>query len=130
MDQSPSSSGKKKQTIVVKPAVEPRQKAIIIKPRKGGFEIAAGPGAARWTFPRTIRVRMAYDIMGGNPFKRHSKFDFDLTKKEIDLSATNAEIEPAAKNIITLRVASAEFRLEASGFDERRDIVVDARALP
>ncbi|MGE4251296.1 MAG: hypothetical protein AB7F09_18065, partial [Parvibaculaceae bacterium] len=131
VDHSQSQKGKKKPVKPPKPPViSPREKAILIRARKGGFEIAAGPGATRWEFPRRIRVRMAYDIIGGDPFARHSRFDFDLTKKEIDLTTDSAEMEPVGKNVLVLNVHSPAFRLEASGFDERRDIIVDARVLP
>ncbi|MDY0885430.1 hypothetical protein ACFPL7_12175 [Dongia soli] len=106
----------------------PRQKAIIIKPQKGGFELTAGPGAAAWTYPRNIRIRVAYDIIGADPFKRHSPFDFDFTKGDISLSPAGATVAEKAKNVLVLEAADSNFRLEAAGFDENRDIVVDARA--
>ena len=105
-----------------------REKAITIKPRKGGFEIAAGPAAANWTYPRTIRVRVAYDMIGANPFTRHSPFDFDLSGDKIDIEATDATCEPVKSNILKITAQTKDFRLECMGFDVRRDIVVDARA--
>lgn len=128
-DTAQPGKGRKKH---VKPEVSynPREKAIIIGQRKGGFTIAAGPGAAGWTYPRMIRVRAAYDIIGGNPFKRHHPFDFDFRKNEIELTPEHAEISPHSGNVLAMKVTAAGFRLEAQGFDERRDIVVDARVQP
>ncbi len=76
-----------------------------------------------------IRVRVAYDMIGANPFKRHSPFDFDLTKKSvITIEATGADCEPLKSNIVKVTVANADFQVNFSGFDDHRDIVVDARA--
>lgn len=130
VDKAQASSGKKKKVVKPKVKIDPREKAIGIKPRNGGFEISAGPGAAKWDFPRTVRVRMAYDMIGANPFKRFSRFDFDLNKKsDVDLTAENADIEIVSSNIIKFVVHGPEFQLTAVGFDKRRDLVVDARAL-
>ncbi len=116
----------------VKPPIPPapREKSITIRPKKCGFEIAAGPGAAKWKYPRMIRVRAAYDIVGGNPFKRYHPFDFDFRKGEIDLTPEDAEVTAHSGNILALKVTGPSFRLEAHGFDERRDIIVDARVQP
>ena len=33
----------------------------------------------KWEFPKSIRVRVAYDVLGANPFNKHSPLDFDLS---------------------------------------------------
>ncbi|MEE9453512.1 MAG: hypothetical protein V3V13_03900 [Paracoccaceae bacterium] len=124
------STGSKTRTDKPSPEVEPRETAIRIQPKIGGFEIHPGPGAAKWEFPRTIRIRLAYDMIGANPFKRFSIYDFDLQKgKEIRLSADNADIRRIRPNILALDVKSPEFHLEATGFDPNRDLVVEARVV-
>lgn len=129
-DQAQASSGKRTKSPKPKPDVQPREKAISIRGRKGGFEIVAGPGAAAWNFPRNIRVRMAYDIIGADPFKRHSKFDFDLENgSEIEFDTVSSDVAALEPNIMEITVTSPDFRIEATGFDERRDLVVDARAI-
>lgn len=67
LEQNQTKKGKKPKR--PKPVIDvpPREKAISIRPRKGGFDIVAGPAAARWTYPRTIRVRVAYDMIGAKP---------------------------------------------------------------
>ncbi len=128
LDEAETKKGKKPKTPKVEITAEPREKAVIIRPRKGGFEIAAGPAAAKWDYPRAIRVRVAYDMIGANPFNRHSPFDFDLSKNEIEIGTEHATCTPLKPNVLKLVAESADFRLECSGFDTRRDIVVDARA--
>jgi hypothetical protein len=127
LEEAESKKGKKPKTPKVEVTVQPREKAIVIKPRKGGFEIAAGPAAEKWEYPQPIRVRVAYDMVGANPFTRHSPFDFDLSKSEIEIETTDATCTPVRPNVLRLVAESPNFRLECSGFDLRRDIVVDAR---
>jgi hypothetical protein len=123
-------TGSKPKTTKPSPEVEPRETAIRIQPKIGGFEIHAGPGAAKWEFPRTIRIRIAYDMIGANPFKRFNIYDFDLQRgKEIDLASENAYVRRLRPNILALDVSSPEFHLDVSGFDRNRDLVVEARAV-
>lgn len=128
IDPASSTKGAKKKNKKPKIDVPPRDKAISIRPRKGGFEIVAGPGAAKWSFPKKVRIRVAYDTMIGNPFKAHSKYDFDLTKGEIALEATDATVAIHNEYILVATVDGPDFSVTGSGFDQKRDIVVDARA--
>jgi hypothetical protein len=126
-----SSRGAKKER-VPKPRPElppPSSKAFRIQKKgSGGFAIVPGQGALSWSYPKAIRVRVAYDVLGANPFAKHSPYDFDFTKDEIDVELTNMSIEAAKPNMLVLSATSPEFRLEATGFDVNRDIVVDAKA--
>ncbi len=122
------SQGKKKRSPLPIINLPPKEKAISIRGRKGGFEIVAGPESAKWQYPKKIRVRVAYDTMVGNPFSAHSPYDFDLTKGDVLFSATNAEIKPQGAGVLVATVSSSAFAISAEGFDLNRDIVVDARA--
>ncbi|MCY4243242.1 MAG: hypothetical protein OXD36_16055 [Rhodobacter sp.] len=117
--------------VVRKPKIDiaPREKAIRIKPGIGGFEILSGPGARNWTFPKRIRVRLAYDTIGADPFRKFSVFDFDLNDTgNLTFETTYGEITVLKANILDFVVTDAGFRLKASGFDARRDLIVAARA--
>lgn len=130
VDKAEKAAGKKKRTVRPKPEVPPRETGIRIRAKEGGFEVKAGPAAENWDFPRVIRIRIAYDMIGANPFKKFSKFDFDLGKdKTITLGTVSSEHEIIAPNAIKLFAKGPDFALTAEGFDERRDLVVDARAL-
>lgn len=128
IDPSRKSKGKRKRSPVPNINLPQKEKAISIKGRKGGFEISAGPGAAKWEYPKKIRVRVAYDTMVGNPFTSHSPYDFDLTKGDVEFSVANAVVKPQAAGVLVVTVSSPEFSISAGGFDQNRDIVVDARA--
>lgn len=129
VDAARGSRGVKKRSEKPKVKIEPREKAISIKPRRGGFEIVAGPGAAKWKYPKSIRVRIAYDTMVGNPFAAHSKYDFDLTKSsDISFEALHGTIIADNPCTVLVSVTGPDFSVIGSGFDTNRDIVVDARA--
>ena len=68
-------------------------------------------------------------MIGADPFKRFSSFDFDLTStKKLTFETTNGEIKVAKANILFFDATEADFHLKASGFDTQRDLIVDARA--
>lgn len=127
IDKSRSAAGPKKRSKKPDIKVEPREKAISIKGRKGGFEVVAGPGAAKWGFPKKVRIRIAYDTMTGNPFTAHSKYDFDLTKNEISIEAKDATVEAQGAYVLVASVTGPDFSVSGVGFDDNRDLVVDAR---
>lgn len=130
-DPTKSESRKKGKTSTVPPNLAPKEKAFRIQKRgDGGFAIVPGPGAAEWTYPKSIRVRVAYDVLGADPFTKHSPLDFDLTGKDIEVDATNLEYSAPEANILELSITSPEFQFKASGFDINRDLIVDARARP
>ena len=129
-DKAQASKGKKKRVKKLGPDVPARETAMRIRPGNGGFEIVAGPGAEKWKFPRRIRVKMAYDMIGADPFKRFSVFDFDLnSSKHLTFETQEGEVKVAKANVLNFDVTGPEFRLKASGFDVQRDLIVDARAL-
>ncbi|TFW57791.1 hypothetical protein CT676_27700 [Bradyrhizobium sp. MOS001] len=128
-DLSRSTQGPKKKVKVVIPPLPKKETAIRIQSRKGGFSVVPGPAAENWEFPKTVDVRVAYDVIGGNGFSLHSKFDFDLAADEVNIEAQNLSFTPVRPNKLRLSIAGPEFDLTLSGFDENRDIVVDARTV-
>lgn len=129
-DKAQAAKGKKKRIKKPKPDIPTREAAIRIAPINGGFEIQAGPSSQQWTFPRRIRLRMAYDMIGADPFKRFSPFDFDLNDPKIlTIEATNGGVKIIKPNAMYFDVSHADFHLKATGFDVLRDLIVDARAI-
>ncbi|MGH9581938.1 MAG: hypothetical protein ACRD4O_03250 [Bryobacteraceae bacterium] len=97
--------------------------------RNDGFTIAAGSGLADDDLPIRIRVRAAYDVVRGNPFAKHSPFDFDLAEKgEIDCRLDGCRMEAVRANALTLVATARSFRAQFTGFDANRDLVVNARS--
>lgn len=130
VDKAQASAGKKKRVKKPKPDVPPPEAAIRIRPLEGGFELQSGPGAHQWTFPRRIRVRLAYDMIGADPFKRFSQFDFDLNNtKKLTVEPSAGDVKVVKPNVLHFEVIGPDFHLKATGFDTLRDLIVDARAL-
>ncbi|PSH56315.1 hypothetical protein [Phyllobacterium sophorae] len=127
VDANPVTGQHKKKTPIPNPVVAPRERSILVKPVVGGFAIVPGPGAINWTYPKTVTVRAAYDMIGANPFKRFNKFDFDLSK-DIEIELKDIESAIVKPNVLQLTLRSPDFALEASGFDPNRDLVVEARS--
>jgi hypothetical protein len=128
-DAAKSQSGKKGKTTGVPPNLAPAEKAYRIQKKgQGGFAIVPGPGAVKWDYPKVIRVRVAYDLIGANPFNRHSPLDFDLTANAIQIEAKNINVLAPEANVLELSVTEPDFLLEARGFDLNRDLVIDAKA--
>ncbi len=129
--QAKNSRKKKKRASDQDIDIPPRPKAIRINPRKGGFQLVAGPDAEHWKFPRRIRIRIAYDTIGADPYRRFSRFDFDLNKfHEKNFKVDNGRKRIVRANALYFDVDGPAFSLSVDGFDIRRDLVVDARALP
>jgi hypothetical protein len=128
-DAGASAKGPRKKNPIPGPLPPPAEKAFrITRPARGAFGIVAGPGAIKWTFPKTIRVKAAYDILRGNPFAKHNRFDFDLSADDIDFEIKGATLRAIAPNVIAVTVTEPDFSVEAKGFDENRDLVIEARA--
>jgi hypothetical protein len=76
-------------------------------------------------------VRLAYDVLRGDPFKKHSRFDFDLLESdEIEVDLKDCSVASVNPKTIVLEAASAEFKAAFTGFDTKRDLVIDARRVP
>lgn len=127
VEKAQASKGRKRRVIKPQPEIPQREVAIRINKLKGGFELKSGPGAETWSFPKRIRVRMAYDTIGTDPFKRFSPFDFNLSN--LNFKITNGDIKIVRPNILIFIVNYPRFDLRADGFDVRRDLVVDARPI-
>jgi hypothetical protein len=111
-------------------------KPFRIQKRKGGFAILPESTESSFQFPLTIRVRCAYDVLSGNPFKRFSELDFDLFKAHhgtspngaLSILKKNADCWPTQPNEIDVRVHDQEFSVQVLGFDPNRDLVVEAQS--
>lgn len=99
-----------------------------LQKRDGGFFIASGPGLEEADLPLRLRVKAAFDVPSGDPFKRHNRLDFDLTERDgitVTEDGARAVGEDAKTAIITADATT--FRVGFEGFDTRRDLIVEAR---
>jgi len=87
----------------------------------GGFTIkSTNPALAGNTF----RGEVAYRVRAGNPFRKHSPFDFDLSTDGITVKVDGARLRATGANAFELVPHAPKFQLSMKGFDVRRDLVV------
>ncbi|MGC8742851.1 MAG: hypothetical protein ACP5T0_03090 [Verrucomicrobiia bacterium] len=81
-------------------------------------------------FKATIDIQVAYDCIRGNPFAKYDIYDFDFSKEgNINIKVENGEIQRKDKNRIIINTNSPGFSLEVTGFDIKRDIVINVETM-
>lgn len=112
----------------IDPPPEPTKKKFHIAQEMGGFSIRGAGALATEGLPRQLRIRVGYDVEGGNGVREWDRFDFDLgTDRNLFSAAVDgAETEKLDGNEVLLRIEDPEFRFTLTGFDPNRDLVVEA----
>jgi hypothetical protein len=103
-------------------------KPFRIEKRVGGFAILPDASAQPDQFPMQLQIRCAYDILSGNPYKRYSEYDFSLYRHPIHINKVNADCWPTQGNEMDVIARGPEFKIEVSGFDPNRDLIVEAQS--
>lgn len=93
-----------------------------VRKAEGGFSVSAASGATQ--LPAELAIAVAYEVRRGNPFKKYREFDFVLGRGGIEVRAEGAEVEDQTNNKLRLLPLNSDFRLEVSGFDPNRNLVV------
>ncbi|HEX6159034.1 MAG TPA: hypothetical protein VF111_02640 [Thermoanaerobaculia bacterium] len=87
----------------------------------GGFTIRGTEAA----IGQPLRGEVAYRVRAGNPFRKHSPFDFDLlTGEAIRIQSEGVQLHPTSVNAFALVPSAAKFQISMKGFDPRRDLIV------
>ena len=93
-----------------------------------GFSITLNPQIiSNISFPVNATVKMAYDTFRGDPFARYTKFDFDVKNNSIKIICKDCNIQSKNLNKLEIEVTGSNFKLEVTGFDPRRDLVVEIK---
>lgn len=87
-----------------------------------GFTLR-GTGDERWV-GQPLTAEVAYRVRTGNPFAKHSNFDFDLSSAEIDIVTTGVQLQMRERNELKFIIDSPKFQITVKGFDPDRDLVV------
>lgn len=109
----------------VVPLRPPKPKSYRVVRRRGGFAVKAGPGIASERLPLQIRVRVAYDVLRGDPFGKHSPYDFDLAGRSLSIRSTGAAVAAEGPGTLLIDALTPDFEVEVEGFDPRRDLAID-----
>lgn len=104
----------------------PTEKAFRLIRLKGGFAIRGGTTLRPEQLPLTVRVRAAYDVLRGNPFSKHDPLDFDFSKNDLDIKPIGASTSAQSPNVLVIKASNRDFEVTVSGFDVRRDLIIDA----
>lgn len=127
-DTAPGKMDKPK--VIVKPPIPellPNEKMYRIARRTGGFAIRPGNGIVNATFPLLLKVQVAYDVLKGSPLKRFDPLDFRVDCPPIKVTAKGATCTYPTPNRLDIEVTDNNFSVEVEGFDENRDVFIDAR---
>ncbi len=104
--------------------VKPSMKSVfdIEKFGKNGVRIRRRDGTNQ--FVKFLRIRAAYNGAGG--IRAHVKEDFDLAAMDSSQSVNCRVIERAFNTLRVQVLSPAEFELIVVGFDEKRDLEIEA----
>jgi hypothetical protein len=71
--------------------------------------------------PKRVKVKAAYEVRKGNPFKKYHRLDFALDARPISLTSAGADCH-AADNSLEIVPKEEQFLVEVTGFDPHRDL--------
>lgn len=113
--------------ITTQPIVNVPTKSRIFKilSEAGGFTISASNNIVQVPFKAIIRV--AYDTRRKNPFSQYDINDFNLSNYHT--ITQGCTIESQQKNIIVVNIENNDFKIEVTGFDPERDLVIKAEQI-
>jgi hypothetical protein len=94
---------------------------------EGGFKVTLNPERTDLSFPFQATVKMAYDTRGGNPFKAYDKFDFDVGSATFIIKLEDCNVIQRQANILKVEITGRNFELTVTGFDPKRDLVIDVK---
>jgi hypothetical protein len=89
---------------------------------KGGFRLSRRARATQ--VPRFITIWIAYEVRSGNPFKKYTPLDFDVSQEPIHIKADGVRLMLCKENTIQIEVMRGDFRVTVTGFDTHRDLRV------
>ena len=78
---------------------------------------------------RPLRLRFAYDREDGNALKKYSRFDFDISSGDIEMTSAGATYMITGTNQLVIKPEHREFEVRLGGFGVSRDLFVQARVL-
>ena len=89
---------------------------------KGGFRLSRRTRATQ--VPRFITIWIAYEVRSGNPFKKYTSLDFDVSQEPIQVKAEGVKLMLCKENTLQIEVILSDFRVTVTGFDTHRDLRV------
>lgn len=107
------------------PRAEGKKLPFVLEQEIGGFRLKKNPAVDGFT--GNIKVATAYMVVKGSPLKRYSKYDFDLARNPITVSASGVNNLEYKENRMSFNVnPDSDFSIEVNGFDVERDLYIKA----
>ena len=122
----PSPKLGKKRRPTTKVDVTRRPQIFLLSRTAEGFT-ASFTEEGRQMVPMRVRVRMAYDVRRGNPYKRWNVADFDLERDDKRITHSGGNLLHTTGNRLEVFAVSPDWKLSLKGFDPDRDLIVDIR---
>jgi len=94
---------------------------------QSGFRVTLNPERTGFSFPFKTILKAAYDTRRGNPFSQYNEFDFDFAGASIKIETHNCYVKEKKNNILKLEITGGNFELRVTGFDPKRDLVIDIK---
>ena len=109
------------------PPIVANPRVFVVGRTKNGFSVRKGPNALPEQFPLRIEIAAAYDLLRGDPFKKHSAYDFDFSQPvDLSISCVGASCTAKSANELIIDAETEDFEVHVEGFDVSRDLKVKA----
>lgn len=103
----------------------PKEKPYWIQTIPGGFSLKPTVNTDNEEFPFDGTVAAGYDLLKGNPIKKHTPDDFDFTRTgDALITVKGADVHAAAANKLQFTLTDKDFEITVTGLDDNRDLVV------
>lgn len=113
------------------PLPPPKPKFYRVQSARGGFTLQPGTVPPP-RVPVTLKVEVAYDVRKGNPFAKYAVDDFRLLHGPVRVEGREQGLKlvRVERNEMEIEVRDAAFGLTLTGFDTKRDLIVNVREAP
>lgn len=109
------------------PPIDRKPKIFSVSKIKKGFSVTLNPEISDLSYPLNAVLRTAYDTFRGDPFAHYNKFDFDFGSNSLQIEAQDCNLLHRRFNEMIMEVTGPAFKLEVTGFDSNRDLVVNIK---
>lgn len=108
------------------PLPPPKPKFYRVQSARGGFSLLPGTVPPP-SVPITLKLAVAYDVRKGNPFGKYAVDDFRLLQGPVRVEGREQglKIVRVENNLMEIEVRDAAFELTLTGFDTKRDLIVN-----
>lgn len=106
------------------PVIPKKPRLFHVEHLRDGFRIRSG-SIEESDLPFKIRVRVAYDVLRGNPFSKHDPADFDFRTRQLRFDGKGVAVSAIDSGTLGVEVSDTNFVVDICGFDMNRDLIVD-----